>query len=356
MKRFLLVVAMSLALACGLAAQEDVRTDSMDLGDVIKSALGVGQPKLGFDAQVGAQVYKYDAGYDRWAPDVNSMFTINLLRVFLFGDVGGKFSYMVQGELNYISLLDLRLSYRIDDNFRIDVGQFKAPFGREFLKNDADLTFMARSNAATYFTLDRQRGIQVVAETDRKRLTVVAGVFNGPEMSYDNKISLLAGRIAYVPVDDREFDSGLRIDLGGSAALTTEDTDLRDLDVLETHKVLYSSNLRIDYDRFWIEGEWEYLGLMDHRWRWADGVCADIGCRVSRRVELAGRFDWVQKHDHAWSGYAYYTVLQIIPNYLLGLNWYPAKNVRLKFDLVRDQYYKDNSAYIVFQYAINHEH
>jgi len=353
MGRLLLTALLASVLSTMSPAQEE-RADSTDLGEIFKSVLGLAQPKVGLDAQFGAMASNTGGAY--LSRDFTSRFYVNLLRVFLAGNPDGRFSYLVQADLNAgFSLLDLKFSYDISDNFRIDAGQFKAPFGREYLADDADLTFIDRSAAANFITLGRQQGVQLAARTDRNDLQVVAGIFNGDAYSYvsGKKISLFAGQIYYVPLDDRRAFSGVRIDVGGSAALTTDASDLGRFNYWDAHKLLYSSNFRIDYDRLWLMGEYDYVALMDRRVLLAHGLTADAGYRIGRRWEVAGRFDWYQRND--LDGYDFFTGLRYITrNYLFGINWYPEQNIRLKLDYVRDQVNNFNSGYLIFQYAINH--
>lgn len=350
MKRFLLTVLLSAMLSPLSAAQEE-RMDTTDLGGVFTSILGLAQPRAGLDAQFGATVTN-TGGYP--SGDVTSRFYVNLLRVFLAGNSGGKFSYVVQADINRgFSLLDLKFSYDISDNIRIDGGQFKSPFGREYLSDDADLVFIDRSVTANYINLGRQLGVQLAARTEGNDLQVAAGIFNGTSLGYNKQISLFAGRISYIPVDDWRAFSGLRIDVGGSAAATTEADDLDQFGYWDAHKVLTCGNFRIDYDRLWLMGEYDYVALMDRRALLAHGLSADIGYRIGRRWEVAGRFDWLQKN--VLDSYDFfYGERRIARSYLAGINWYPEQNIRVKLDYVRDQVNNYNSGYIIFQYAVNH--
>jgi hypothetical protein len=215
------------------------------------------------------------------------------------------------------------------------------------------LTFFDRSALANYINIGRQMGVQLATRTDRNDLRAAAGIFNGYPGSTDQHISLYAGQFSYVPLDNRRSFSGVRIEVGGSAALSNENSDIDHFSYWDSHKLLYSASTRVDYDRLWLAGEYDYVALMDRRELLALGACADLGYRIGRRWEVAGRFDWMQRNVLAWDDY-FSGERQMTRNYLLGVNWYPAPDLRLKLDYVRDQTNNYNSGYIIIQYAINH--
>ncbi len=325
-------------------AQESAR-DTTSLADAVEAFFGRNQPKIGLLAQFGA-----DATND--GAKTKSRFSIPNLRVFLSGSFEGKFLYAFQGDVNGgYQLLDLKFSYLLSDNVRITGGQFKAPFGHEFLKSDANLLFVNRSRAARTIGTFRQVGVQIQATVLEKRLSGTLGVFNGQGIgaaAFDDKISLLVGNLRGIPINVGQGSSRFQIDVGGSFAYSRDEDDLPGVIFIKTDKYLLGGNARVAYGDFWSEGE--YLMAGSNRTKTTEGFYADLGHRFDSHWEFAGRFERTTFYPAAG-------VVSQNPDrkYLFGINWYPGKLVKIQLDYERDQTNRINSGFLNIQYAVNHE-
>lgn len=62
---------------------------------------------------------------------------------------------------------------------RVRVGQFKSPFGAEFMTSSTSLLTVERSLTTDRLTLNRQIGVQVAGDALEGRVSYAAGLFNG---------------------------------------------------------------------------------------------------------------------------------------------------------------------------------
>ena len=130
-------------------------------------------------------------------------FSIGAARVSARGRLDRSLSYMVQTEL--ISdrvLLDARLSYHLNQQFRIDAGLFKSPFSAEFLISSSRTDFLRRSRAVRALAPNRQIGIALHGNTSDNFLNIDLGLFNGNGRVYggnDDDAFLYTGRATMHP-------------------------------------------------------------------------------------------------------------------------------------------------------------
>ncbi|MDI6767245.1 MAG: porin [Bacteroidota bacterium] len=322
-------------------AQENER-DSTSWINAIQHFIGQFQPRPGIMAQFGADV---KVSEDKTTSD----FLIRNLRVYLIGSTGSNFSYLFQGDLNgWFRLLGLKLSYRLNDNFKIEGGRFKTPFGVEFLKNDAKLLFMKRSIVATIIGPLRQHGLQLQSLFFDKRLTLTTGVFNGDTVKHRREISLFVGKIQTTPIKKNEVIQNLQLELGGSIAYTNDRHDLLTQPFVEKNIILYGFNSRITYDSYWLECEYDAASSNNLRTR--DGFYLDGGWKIASDMEAAIRFDWYSNYYFRLN-----EPIGIYRKYIIGMNYYPLDRIKLQLMLERDQTNKVNACYLNCQYAVNFE-
>jgi len=341
-------VALMIFIFTSLTFAQEATTDSTALKDVVQSFLGLNQPKLGFMAQFAGEVS--DNGYN-----TTSAFTIRNLRMYFTGSVGEHFKYFFQGSLNqYFEMLDLKLTYIIDEHFRIDGGRFKTGFGEEYLVNDAKLLFIKRSTIALSIGTFRKYGMQVQGSMLEKRLTFTAGAFNG-ENTNPKKISLLIGKVHTIPIKFGDVTPDFQFEADGSIAYTQNQRDLPFLFSHNNH-ILFSGGTKATYNNLWLGGE--YFAATSNRTRTVDGFYIDLGSRINHELEVAVRFDWSANYykevylDHIWQ---YIFARDISRKYLIGVNYYPLDHIKLQLDYERDYTHKANSAWLNCQYAINFE-
>ena len=310
----------------------------------MSSFLGLNQPKPGLIAQFSTEVS--DDG-----SNTRTEFMIRNLRLYITGTAGEKFSYLFQGNINgKYELLDIRMSYEISKIFRVNFGRLKTPFGTEFLKNDAKLTFVSRSMNASYIGTLRQYGLQLGTSLADNRIHITTGMFNGGG-GLPPKISLLAGKINTVPVKKNLNGSHLQIDLGGSTAFTGNKEDLPDFIFVDKNHLLYGAHARVIYGSYWLEGE--YNAASSNNRKTIEGFACDLGRKFGNAWEAAARFDWMERYSVLYSTLIHEKTQK---KFILGVNWYPIRNIKIQFNLERNKSSGTiHSGYINFQYAINYE-
>jgi hypothetical protein len=332
-----------LFLTLPLYSQENDR-DSSSLVEAVSSFLGLNQPKLGFMSQFAAEVSDDQS-------DTRSEFTLRNMRFYFTGKAGDKFSYYFQGNLNgKYEFLDLRLSYQISNVFRLDGGRLKTPFGQEYLRNDARLMFVHRSMTALNIGPLRQYGIQLQSYLFDKRIHLITGVYNGG-LEEKPKISLFVGKINSIPIQEDIGGSNLQIELGGSAAYTEREADLPNYIFIDNNHLLYSMHSRMSYGSLWLEGE--YDAASSDNQKTIEGFYCDLGYKFSTKWEAAARFDWLERYSVLYS-----PIIEkdIVRKYMIGANWYPIDNIKIQFNLEREESVSNiNTGYINFQYALNFE-
>lgn len=149
-------------------------------------------------------------------------------RLGLSGRVGLVFDYSVlgawEGEDQAFRLLDARLSVPLAPEARLSFGQFKAPFGEEFMRRRADLHFLERFQASDAVGPGRQVGVSLSGEAMYERLTYEAGIFNGNgrRIGNDDGRFLYAARIQYNTVGPIEFYRDLVFQVGANVAFSRD--------------------------------------------------------------------------------------------------------------------------------------
>ena len=343
-KTIILLLIACLSVGSRALAQESVK-DTASFADAIEIFLGRNQPKIGLLAQFGADATN-DGGKTK------SHFSVRNLRLYLSGSFEEKFFYVFQGDMNGgYQLLDLKFSYVLNDNIRIAGGQFKAPFGYENLKNDANLLFVNRSTAARTIGAFRQVGIQIQGTVLEKRLSGALGIFNGQGIggaAFDSKISLLVGNLRGIPINVGQGSSQFQVDVGGSITYSRDGEDLPGVIFIRKDKYLLGANARVAYGDYWSEAEYVMAG--SNSTKTADGLSADLGHRFDPHWEIAGRLDLTNSYHPP--GYIGQFANR---KYLVGINWYPGKLVKIQLDYERDQTNRINSGLLNIQYAVNHE-
>jgi hypothetical protein len=338
-------------LVCPLKAQ-DHDADSTAVASIVNSLIGSNGPKLGFLGQFSAQVNNNSGS-------TNSNYSFHLIRAYISGSAGEKFKYSFQGDFtSSFTLEDLKFSYLYSDNLRLDAGQFKAPFGNEYMRHDANLTFINRSSAASALGTFRQQGVQAKYSLGDKRVSLTAGYFGGSGLnSHDNIISLWAGKLTVVPYDGIISDTKVKLEVSGSSAYSHDASDFSALikcnytpSIARQRVLLLGSNARATAGNTAIE--FEGINALCDDIAAYGGAAIDVIQRLSPAWEVAARFDRL----------GYYSVVTNANSsavaatyYVAGVNWYPVEHTKLmaNFSQMKDSNLK--SFILQFQYAINHE-
>lgn len=154
-------------------------------------------------------------------------FRIHDARLRASGEIGIVFDYSVQGEFDdrtdELRLLDVRLSLPIVPQLAAEIGQFKAPFGREALQGKGEITFVERSQVTQIVAPGRQVGFQLAGEALDERLAYRGGVFNGTGRELDNDGDFLwAARARWAPLGTARFYDELKVEVGASVAFSSD--------------------------------------------------------------------------------------------------------------------------------------
>lgn len=179
---------------------------SLDLGGLLRTGLRVGPGDLG--RSDGFEIY--DARLDA------------------SGEIGIVFDYFVEAEFDdrddELELLDARLSLPIVPAVRVDLGQFRAPFGREALQDKGEITFVERSQVTQVVAPGRQVGVQLAGEALEGRLAYRGGIFNGNGRDLENEDDafLYAGRVSYNNLGTARFFDELMVEVGASVAFSSD--------------------------------------------------------------------------------------------------------------------------------------
>jgi hypothetical protein len=342
-------IALIMFIFTSLSFAQEINADSGSVSDAVQSLFRLNQPKLGFMAQFAGEVT--DNGQT-----TTSAFTIRNLRMYFTGSVGEHFKYFFQGSLNkYFEMLDLKLSYILNEHLRIDGGRFKTGFGEEYLVNDAKLLFIKRSTAASTIGTFRKYGVQVQGSLFDKRLTLTGGAFNG-EYSIPKKVSLFIGKAKVVPIMAGEIAPEFQWEASGSIAYSNNWGDLQYFP-FRRYMILTAASTKFTYDTYWVSGEY-YAPISDvsGRHRLMEGFYFDIGKSINDTWDIMGRFDWYANYyKQVIQNNKYQYVTSISRCYLIGVNCYPINCVKLQLDYERNYTLKINSAWLNCQYAINFE-
>lgn len=176
------------------------------------------------------------AGF-RGEPDsaaVGSGFDLFEARLGVRGEVSPGIGYHVQvrraADDDGIELLDARLRVPLPLGLDLSLGQFKAPFSREFLLGRGEISLLDRSQAVDALVPGRQVGAALSGRLLDGRLRYGAGAFNGEGRNTGNPDGdfLWAGRVSYEPVGGGQYYRGLTLAVGASAAFSSDSArDLR---------------------------------------------------------------------------------------------------------------------------------
>ena len=278
-------------------------------------------------------------------------FEVHDARVGASGRIGIVFDYRVQAEWDprrdEVRLLDAILTLPVADPLRIELGQLKAPFGKEALKEKGAITFVDRSQASQLLAPGRQVGVRAAGEALEGRLRYAGGLFNGNGRTLENDDSrfLYAGRVEYNNVGAAEFYDELVVEVGANLAFSRDSAvdlgaELRRevelagvaLDAFRGERLLWGGDLRLGYRGFFLRGEYlraeldlpdpvgqevtleggyleggyDLWGAIEGVVRW-DALAAPLesvgGVRVDEEEPVAGRADFLVFGLNLYPGY-----------------------------------------------------
>jgi hypothetical protein len=344
--KFLLVFTLSLCLIPIQGFAQETQDDSTSFQRLLDRFLGAEKLHISLITQAGFSIV--DDG-----SNTQSQFDKLEFRLYMKGKISPQFSYYSQVKATSTSsaaILDLRLTYSPIRNFFLDIGKFKIPFSKEYLRGQNELSFVRLSSVGQNLGLGRDQGLQARANMFESRLSGSLAVFNGGTTIYPLNVSVVSARIFVIPFHTLHDFDGFRCELGGSFVYASQRGDFWDMHDYP-HKRFWSTDLRLQYDRLWIEGEggWMYANEGLDR-----VMCAgSAGYFVAKEYELVARFNFDEVA--AYDGYPYFEPIRLGREYTFGINWYPEADVKLQVNYVRDQSQSSNAALLNFQYTINHD-
>jgi phosphate-selective porin len=166
-----------------------------------------------------------DLQIDRSFPGSDG-FSVANFRIALSGELDRGFGYFLQ--TNFAAgpgILDAMMYYRVSPQVTLDVGQFKAPFSREFLTSAGSIDFVNRSQVVTALAPGRQIGLQVRIGNAARTIGLDVGAFNGNATSANGNDSdnlLYAARFSTHQTSESHEGSLRTIDLGLNAAYSDD--------------------------------------------------------------------------------------------------------------------------------------
>jgi hypothetical protein len=340
MKRFAVVAVITLLVSFRGVAQ-GISVDSSTFASSVASLLNADKLKLGLVAQAGANIV--DDSYD-----TQSEIGLLDVRFYVWGNLSRRFSYYSQFQVQSLAvgILDFRMTYSPIDDLLLDVGRFKIPFSREYLRSLNELTFIHASLVSRELGLGRDYGLQARYSTCDGGLRAMLAVVNGGSTSYrggnhrPGKVSALAARVTATPLDTFRAFEGVRCDLGGSFSYADDQFDIPGLDY-HAHKRLLEGDVRLQIDHVWIE--WEGISYFISGKVLQSGIAASAGYFLSDKIEVAGRIDIVS------------SVEEIAREYTAAINFFPEHGVKCQANYVRDHTHSSNGGYLNFQYTINRD-
>lgn len=312
-------------------------------------------------------------------------------RVGVEGRLGRRLDFEVSAELTSSTLWrDAKVEYSLPGSTSVRAGQFKAPFSLDGTLKAAELDFVSRSRLAESFTIGRDQGVAVESRLLRKRVSVELGLFRRDGNRIDRRDEGIEAartttlRVTASPMA-RSHGPLEELHVGVSAAASRLDEGLSSLTLRSTAgKALTApmywakgTRVRVGTDLRWRVGpasvSAEYLAIADERreqsnrnddlaplrgsaW-YVHGTWLLTGEKKTKTIRPAaalnhgglGALEAVGRVEHASLGTA-----GLAPEFAAsprahqpagsdlravtaGLNWYPAGQVRVQYNIVHER-------------------
>ncbi|NUQ81412.1 MAG: hypothetical protein HUU10_07345 [Bacteroidetes bacterium] len=134
----------------------------------------------------------------------NGLYVSNM-RLKLTGEpIGGVGYFLLTNFVKSYSLLDAYVWYQSPAGFRVDAGQFRAPYSAEYTIIAGEIEFTERSFVSDRLSPGRQTGLMFTWRTAGREARVRGGVFNGngigSGLKNDNRDFLYVARLEWYPV------------------------------------------------------------------------------------------------------------------------------------------------------------
>lgn len=151
--------------------------------------------------------------------NANDRIRLRRVRLGAAGRFLEEFDFKVEGEYvgTSTTLTDAYINWNHFVWANVKAGQFKSPYGYEFLASDPKLYTIERTLGSDRLTLNRQVGVQVAGDFFEKQLSYAAGVFNGNGLNTttnDNGKFLYMSRLSGVPWQGKLFGQATKWSVG----------------------------------------------------------------------------------------------------------------------------------------------
>lgn len=218
-------------------------------------------------------------------------------RLGIAGELDGGWRYQLQtGVTRSPALLDVRLGKRFSPTFLVDVGRFKADFGREWILAISDADFAARSAVALALAPARQMGVQARKTMAAGRVELAAGAYNGnaTHTGNDNDDVMFVGRVGtWLVPPTRGVQGGWEVAVN---AATSRDSDAPIGNLLPSYagrRLVYGAETWRRGPRWMFGAEYirAELDSASGNRRVPEGWHTSVGYTVDRNDELLLRWD-----------------------------------------------------------------
>ena len=221
------------------AAEEKPPVDVHPGGSEFKLTLG-GYVQMNFE---GGDVSAFEGRFGENA--LKDRFRLRRARITLTGEYAEQFDFKVEGDFEQsdglstatrtgFSGTDIFINWHGVPEANVRVGQFKSPFGLEWLSADTAIYTIERSLPTGALTQERQIGAMIWGKPltnilpDHKDLvTYYAGMFNGNNRNFnnnDNNEFMYVGRLELLAFDGKLMGQEANLKLGGDYFFSRDET------------------------------------------------------------------------------------------------------------------------------------
>lgn len=310
--RKLIVISIILFISCcnNIFAQQD------SIIQLLKSNLKKNYFNVG--------LYLQSLGDYQWTRNLDNKngFSISNARIILGGEIE-KFNYYFQS--NFVrtkSILDVRLGYKFTSLLNLDIGQFKAPFGGEFLISSPNIDLINRSQATNNLVPNRQIGMRLWGNLINKNFRYDIGIFNGNGINDNNNNDnnfLYVSRISLNKINLKNkkfFNFGLNV-------AYSKENNIH----FNGNKFLFGSDFRLLFNKILLSSEFilQKLDTTNAAQKTTYGYHITSGYLINKKVHFFIR----------WDSFIFDDKISTKNNLcILGMNYLPNEIFKFKMNYV----------------------
>jgi phosphate-selective porin len=226
-------------------------------------------------------------------------FSVGMARIQFKGEFDEGFGYFLQSSFTAApSILDAGMYYKTSRAVRLRIGQFKAPFSKEYLTPAPNVDFVNRARVVSALSTGRQIGFEISGGLAGNTLNYYAGVFNGNGIAANSNDGdyLYAGRISFMPDISGDDRADRSLEVGVNAAFSRD----RAAGIVgglmpqfDGDRLLLGADARLHYGGLLLSGEYIRTKLEpvegEESVPW--GFHVTCGYMVSPKVQILMRWD-----------------------------------------------------------------